>query len=273
MTWGCRQSAKGAAESLTKHGFAVVKDVAVHLLEPGHRIYVESGFATHEGFRSSARDSLSTDRVRLDRLVKALLAPLIDAVLGPRRTFLGGVLHKGRDGEIEFHQDLTYTDERAHRSMTCWMPLVDVGELNGAMRLVPESHHWTTGIRPAGPGGGYVKHDLEPEFGRRAVDVPMRAGSILIWDNAILHGSPPNSSHEPRAALAITFTDPGAELLIFHAESSGEMTGYRIDDRYLAQTSPFKRPPTGYQLVAPWTTRIDEHSFEKGLLTSSSPVS
>lgn len=247
------------------HGYAIFPRAASHLLEAGLTTYRASGFETQDGFLSSARDSLSTDRVKLDRQVKDLLSPVINDIFGMQRTFVAGVLHKGSDGAVPFHQDLTYTDERYHRSITCWMPLIDVDAQNGAMRVVPFSHRWTSAIRPAGAGGGYPKDDLERHLDRLAVTLPMPAGSLLCWDNALFHSSAANIKGRPRAALAASFIATDAELLFYFADTDRRLSGYLIDDRYLSQPRPFTHAPIGYRSIPPWTTAVDEHSFDEAL--------
>ena len=146
--------------------------------------------------------------------------------------FIAGYLHKGAaSGEVDFHQDLTYTDERVARAVILWVPLVDVEPSNGAIRAVRGSHTWTSGIRPG--GGDWSPLDtLQTELLECSEPIPMSAGTALAWDPALIHGSSANDGVDSRPALAIGIVPQDADLLHFHRAHGGPTEGFAIADDF-----------------------------------------
>lgn len=199
------------------------------------------------------RDVVAAARSGLDRLVPH------------HEPFLAGFITKGRGGgPVELHQDLTYTDERRYRSVLLWAPLVDVDEGSGALRVIPGSHRWTTGIRPGGVDPQPTAAHREA-LERRVVTVPLRAGQALLYDAALVHGSGPNVTDEARPAVAIATAPAGADLVHFHvAGPGGEIVGHRVDGRYYEQQS-VREVPRGHEPIEAWARAVASDDFERHL--------
>jgi hypothetical protein len=190
-------------------------------------------------------------RRRLDRTVR----PALDEVLGLRftgqRLFLGSVLVKfpDPDGDLDLHQDWTFVDEAKHRSGLAWVPLADVGEADGALRVVPGSHRLPV------PGRGLpiepvpidpVREELE----RRAVSVPCPFGSAVVYDHRVVHGSRPNVGQQPRLAAVVGFAPHLATLRHHCLDPAGAPQVLEVDDHFFQEYQPGAPPPTGHVLSA-----------------------
>ena len=101
------------------------------------------------------------------------------------------------DTSFAWHQDSGYVHEDHEPYLTCWIPLDDVTEANGAVSLLPYSR---SGIR------SYVKHLPDPEKGDLVAyfgsdpGLPMTApaGSIVVFSSVVLHRSGPNTTDRLR---------------------------------------------------------------------------
>jgi ectoine hydroxylase-related dioxygenase (phytanoyl-CoA dioxygenase family) len=117
---------------------------------------------------------------------------------------------KAADGGLKFgwHQDSGYLPLEHRPYITCWVPLDDVDERNGAMSVLPYAE---AGVRRK------VEHWKEPGTndligyageapGRM---VPMKAGSVLVFSSVVLHRSGPNLTTRPRRAWIAQYSpDP-----------------------------------------------------------------
>ncbi len=142
----------GATEQLHTKGF-VVADLLSHgevaraaawsgsVATPPDHLFV----ASHAHLAPSVRREV-------DREVGRLLGPALRRTLPGWRVVASALLWKpaGNGAQVPYHQDLTFTDERAARSYVAWVPLIDVVECGGRLTVVPGSHRWTDGIRPGG---------------------------------------------------------------------------------------------------------------------------
>ncbi len=117
-------------------------------------------------------------------------------------------------GVVAWHQDYSYwtrTIPMAH--LTCWIPLDDAGQENGAIEYVPGSHTWPLLEQTtlAGDLEG-LKAQLTPEQ-RQALDNPVRIvakrGHATFHHPLTVHGSRANRSDRPRRAAVVNMVRDG----------------------------------------------------------------
>ncbi|MDP8923324.1 MAG: phytanoyl-CoA dioxygenase family protein [Chloroflexota bacterium] len=112
---------------------------------------------------------------------------------------------------VDWHQDngvvLPEADEAT--ILTVWLPLTEATLDNGCMRVIPRSHrggladHCPTSDR--GPTIPYSLLDLD-----RAVELPMRAGSILLMTQRTVHSSLENTTEDQvRISLDLRYQPVG----------------------------------------------------------------
>jgi len=117
-------------------------------------------------------------------------------------------------GIVPPHQDWTFVDETRFRSATVWVPLVDVDFDNGALGAIHGSHLFFPGQLRSSPSPqckSLLSDHLWSIFPYLDVH-PLRAGQAFIFDNATIHGSPPNVTSKPRIAAGIGVTRAEAGL-------------------------------------------------------------
>jgi hypothetical protein len=194
------------------------------------------------------------------------MGPAADRVLPGFTPFLAAFIFKGAEGgEVGLHPDWTYTDERRHRTYLYWCPLVDTDADNGTLRVVPGTHRLVTGLRGSGDFAA-VTEGVEELLLERSVSVPLRVGEAIVYDAALIHGSPPNRTPAPRPAAAMAVAPVDAELVHFHRPVDGPITGYEIDESWYT-VQPFGEAPHGYPTLDPWTDPIAPLRREQVLAT------
>lgn len=134
------------------------------------------------------------------------------------------------------HQDWTFTDETKFASVTTWTPLQDVTAENGALAILKGSHKLFPGFR-ASPSPAF-----QTVFGKEGVHlfpymeiVPMKAGETLIFDNRLVHASPPNYSDTPRIAAGLGLMHKDAELshhYLIPESNPAKVSKYKIDHEF-----------------------------------------
>ncbi len=138
-------------------------------------------------------------------------------------------------GKMPLHQDNTFVEEGEHPGITLWCPLVDVGEHNGWLGVVPGSHHLDNPYREPSPlpYPQYVDV-IEANYLQY---LPMRAGHALFMDNRLIHGSTPNLSGAMRPVAAGVAIPKESPLLCCYAEEAADAKTVHVyqvpDDFYL----------------------------------------
>lgn len=118
-------------------------------------------------------------------------------------------------GPTPWHQDAVYWPLDTDRTVTMWMPLVDVSEEMGGMVFASGSH---TGRELAGVG---ISDDSESYFDRMVADgrftatrpQAMRAGDTTFHSGWTLHRALPNRSAVTREVMTIIYLADGARVL------------------------------------------------------------
>src|SRR4029078_8338359 len=88
--------------------------------------------ALAHGFHASSAHATREVARHVDQRLKALLTPRLRELVPDLEPFLAPFISKGvvEGAVVDIHQDWTYTDERVHRAVLVWVPLVDVDASN-----------------------------------------------------------------------------------------------------------------------------------------------
>lgn len=105
-------------------------------------------------------------------------------------------------GDFPIHQNWPVLADFAATSVTIWCPLVDVDAANGTLHVVPGSHKLLPHVE--GPDSPAYFAGFADRLYAHMLPLPAAAGEGFIFDDGIVHGSPPNLTDAPRIAVQIT---------------------------------------------------------------------
>jgi hypothetical protein len=179
-------------------------------------------------------------RARVNELLNSrweeALAPLLDG----QRIVFSTIAAKppGPASRMYLHDDRTFVDERIHRSLTAWAPLVDTsaGTNNGGLQVVPRSHHAATSLSGTSTPDWFTPY--EGWLADRAEPLHLSAGTGVIYDSRLLHVSPENVGSRTRIAVLCAIAPKGAPLI--HAVGVGPLRRrvHRVDDAFFIDHAP-----------------------------------
>jgi len=124
----------------------------------------------------------------------------------------------GPKSEFNIHQDSTSMDESLHSPVSVWIPLQDVDETNGALCIIPRTHHFLSkyrGISFPSQIGNIQK--ILPEFLR---PVFLKEGQAIIFDNRIIHSSMRNAGKEARLAIVAGIFPEEAPIVTCYSDET-----------------------------------------------------
>lgn len=140
---------------------------------------------------------------------KALVGALI-SILGPNVIFV-----KNRHNHATINNTQGVPAEGMHRDilqpsrglMTAAIYLQDSTAENGATRVIPGSHNLPYVGVPQENGGGtwMAEHEEYEGLEDQAVPVPMREGSVLLFNGNLFHGTGYNSTGKSRMSITLGF--------------------------------------------------------------------
>jgi ectoine hydroxylase-related dioxygenase (phytanoyl-CoA dioxygenase family) len=144
------------------------------------------------------------DRVRLDRRMLEIVAPLIGTTL---KQIINQMHWKppGAAAEFGWHQDIRFRRPRsayrrpAESYIQTGIAVDPHGAANGAMRVIPGSHRLGE-LALGGDGRVMDRHLSDADLVRAgldpaaAVDLALEPGDVALWHLHLVHGSGPNRS-------------------------------------------------------------------------------
>ena len=147
--------------------------------------------------------------------IRSIIQPKAQPHLDRAKVFTSSFVIKepGPKAIVPPHQDWTFVDETKYCSCTFWVPLVDVDMDNGALGIIKGSHKFFDHHRPSpSPQAKSALSDHIFTIFPYLEIIEMKAGEALVFDNRLIHASPPNTTEHTRIAAGIGITQEEAEL-------------------------------------------------------------
>lgn len=156
-------------------------------------------------------------RKQIDTFITKLLNNKCDSLFNKHYSILlSNLIIKNPDtGEVPLHQNWSFVDEYQHRSYTIWIPLVDTDESNGTLEFIAGSHNLFYDEK-RGHNTPYFFLEEEDRLKQLLHPIHVKAGEALIFDDAILHYSKPNTTKQPRIAIQAIIIPENTRLLHYH---------------------------------------------------------
>jgi hypothetical protein len=157
----------------------------------------------------------------------------------------------GPDSAFSIHQDSTGLDEMTYSPLSVWIPLQDTTIENGCLAVIPQSFKLFSPYRgisfpePFQNIKEEIRHYLQP--------IELKAGDVLLFDNRLVHYSPPNNSCQDRVVVMSGIFPKNAQVISCYKDinsKNNEIEIYEQNEEYLLTFKNFFhdctcRPETG----------------------------
>jgi phytanoyl-CoA hydroxylase len=136
------------------------------------------------------------------------LAGIARDLVGPDvRLYWDQSVYKVPNGSepVLWHQDNGYTYVEPQAYLTCWIAITDATPENGCVNVVPRVHRDGTLAHSSTPIGEECWGDWST-----AVEVPVRAGSVVVFSSLTPHATKRNTTDAVRKAYIVQYIPDGA---------------------------------------------------------------
>jgi ectoine hydroxylase-related dioxygenase (phytanoyl-CoA dioxygenase family) len=150
-------------------------------------------------------------KVLRDFCASPLFADLCHDLIGPdARLYWEQAVYKQPFGAepVLWHQDNGYTYVEPQAYLTCWVALTDATAENGCIQVLPGVHRHGTIAHEDTPIGFRCCDDPEG-----AVEVPVKAGSVVVFSSLTPHATGHNRTADVRKAYILQYAPDGAVAL------------------------------------------------------------
>jgi len=234
-------------KTLLAEGYVVVPFLEKAQVENLKHFFYENHPKDIPGFYASAHSQDLVFRQKMNDQIKSTYSEAIDRYFSNCEA-LGGsfvVKTKAQKEKLHPHQDWNIVDEKQYRSFNIWVPLVDLTEKNGAIRVLPKSHLWGENYR--GPNIPDERQDQLSDFWDKMQTLMMKAGEALIYDHRLYHASYPNKMDEFRLATVFGIKPAEAEMFYYFGKED-KIEVYKSSVEFF-MTGDIQRGPEILELV------------------------
>lgn len=197
-----------------REGFVVVDLLKPEELERMRDIYKGYHPEAEPGFFTTTFNQDPAHRTSVHRDIRSVVIRPIEELFENFNIHFCSFITKapGPKSELILHQDMSLVDEERFNGINIWCPLVDLTEENGAIQLLPRSHR----IFPTYRGASLpdIYDGVEDEVKARMQSLFLKAGQAVIFDQSIMHYSPPNLSEEVRPVINTFVSHQDARIII-----------------------------------------------------------
>jgi hypothetical protein len=205
-------------KTLATEGFVVVPFLEDKDVVTLRDFFYENHAKDIPGFYATAHSTDIPFRKKMNDKIKAVFEKSITNYFH-NCLALGGsyvVKSKSQEERLHPHQDWNIVDESTHRSFNIWVPLVDLNESNGAIRVVPGSHLWVDNFR--GPNIPDYLGTFNENIWQHMQTLNMKAGEALIYDHRLFHASYPNKTDDLRVATVFGIIPQDAQMYYYFGD-------------------------------------------------------
>jgi ubiquinone/menaquinone biosynthesis C-methylase UbiE len=217
--------------SLVEKGFALFDLLGAEEID-----YLKTYYLNHQndkpnGFYASTHSSDVAFRLATSNAIKEVVAPLIAQHIVHHKFLGAAFVVKSKNGNsiLQAHQDWNLVDERNYRSYNVWIPLIDVNESNGTLFILESSHNKQLTWRGPQLPSPFIR--IEQDIWKYLIPMNLKAGTALIYDHALLHGSSVNTSNVDRLGIVIGIMPDKVPMQLF-GRNKDMIQSFACDETY-----------------------------------------
>jgi hypothetical protein len=154
----------------------------------------------------------------VDAKIKSICVDPLEQILTDFKPLVGcfHIKEPGLKSETGIHQDPTFVDEAKYCSANVWIALQDIDEKNGNLFFIKGSNRIPS-FRTVPDFPNYYSdfYDSLPEM---SIQVSLKKGEAVIFNNSTIHAATKNSSDSIRLAATLLVCSTSAEWLLYYKD-------------------------------------------------------
>ena len=233
---------KELEKEFQENGYIIVPFIGENQIQDLLEIYKECYPEGVKGFFTTTFANNTAHREKVNQSVKNIcLDRIVDLFENYKILFSSFIVKApGPDSELIMHQDMTLVDESVYTGINIWCPLIDLTDQNGAIEILPKSHRLFKTYR--GSSLPDIYDNVKDEVKTLMQACYLKAGEAIIFDQSIIHYSPPNlsSSERPVINTFVAHQDAKIKICYWDKEQYGNTIEiFEQDDDFLEKFENF----------------------------------
>jgi hypothetical protein len=193
-----------------------------------------------ENFYVSTHSADLEYKLKIEAEISRILGPVCEEHFKDYTINTSAIIikHPSPESKLGLHQDWTVVDESQFASYGIWIPLVDVTIENGAMLALKRSHRIGPTYRHTALPSVFSK--IEEVAQKYLTVFEAKAGSIVLFNQALLHQSGANNSQQIRPSIVSTIVHKDARSLMYVSSTkANQLDAYEVKQNYVQYFDSF----------------------------------
>lgn len=239
-----------------ENGFVIVPFISSEQIAQLFQVYKSCYPEGVEGFFTTTFANNVEHRETVNRSIREICLEQIEQLFHDYKILFSSFIVKapGENSRLIMHQDMTLVDETMYSGINIWCPMVDLTETNGAIEVLPKSHRFYETYR--GSSIPDIYDNVKEEVASLMQPCYLKAGEAIIFDQSIIHNSPPNLSDTERPTINTFVANQDAKIKICYWDKESYGSNIEIfeqEDDFLEKFENFghnifSRPTIGKSL-------------------------
>jgi ectoine hydroxylase-related dioxygenase (phytanoyl-CoA dioxygenase family) len=239
-----------------EEGYVIVPFISAEQIESLFQVYKKCYPEGVEGFFTTTFANNVEHRELVNRSIREICIQEINALFHDYKILFSSFIVKapGENSRLIMHQDMTLVDEDIFSGINIWCPMIDLNTTNGAIEVLPKSHRFYKTYR--GSSLPDIYDTVKEEVLSLMQPIYLKAGEAIIFDQSIIHNSPPNLSAAERPTINTFVAHKEAKIKICYWDRHNHGNNVEIfeqEDDFLEKFENFghnifSRPTIGKSL-------------------------
>lgn len=239
-----------------ENGYVIVPFISQEQISELFGVYKHCYPDGVQGFFSTTFANNVEHREMVNRSIREICIEQIENIFENYKILFSSFIVKapGENSRLIMHQDMTLVDEDFYSGINIWCPMVDLTDTNGAIEVLPKSHRFYKTYR--GSSIPDIYDNVKSEVVGLMQPCYLKAGEAIIFDQSIIHNSPPNLSDTERPTINtfVAHRDARIKICYWDKETFGDnIEIFEQEDDFLEKFENFghnifSRPTIGTSL-------------------------
>ena len=203
---------------LSQRGYVVIRQfLPVEKCDELGDFFDQQAIADTRAFAISNWTNNQVQREAIFNKICATLEPYVLPLLNEYKSVLGVFTAKRpmSGSDMLLHQDWSLVDEARYRSVSIWVALCDMDNINGNLEVAECSHLYAT--QPRGMNMPIPFELVRDEIQKNHLKaLAMKKGDAIVFDHRLIHTSPENRSSKIRLAAVLALIPDEARFIHYY---------------------------------------------------------
>ncbi len=248
-------------QAYSENGYVVLENcISENDLEELEQIYLEAktrfDFNIDNSFITTGNMRNTEIRTYFQKQLKGISEKILANIINSNNcsAVTGGsflIKPPSSNSSLSIHQYIPIIDEQSQYASYLWIPLCNVNEENGTLKVLPKRHLWGNYQRSLSIPWIFGK--FKQIIDEHMIPVSINRGDAICFDGATIHSSSRNKSKKERLAVSIAILPKEFHTIHYYLNDKSlvpKVEKYVVDEDFYTKENVLLKPSEKYKKLS-----------------------